>query len=261
VQDSPQLSLVTPYRQRPEYLRLLLSRLSDIRRHEGFTSFELILVEGDAQPTIDHLDGKYDWVRYLYVPLPGVFNRSLLTNRGGEIAKGEYVLPYDVDLLPADGVLSNHVALAAASSLCLVAGYRLQLPEMLSEPVVIPSVNQLVEESAAKKMSLVCPEDSYGALIKYLLCGEKSGVCTCYPRKAFMSVGGLDEKYEGWGPEDQDLIERLCDTGFAHVRSYDLLYYHLPHGREQLWYDQELIDANRARFDEKRRATKTQHLQ
>src|SRR5215213_7329196 len=251
----PKLSLVCSYRRRPAYLDLLLSRLTDIRKHERFTAFELIVVEGDAQPTVDHLAGQYDWVRYLYVPLPGVFNRSLLTNRGAAIAQGEYLMTYDVDLLPGDGVLSNHLALAAASPICLVSGYRLQLPEMLSEPVVIPEVNRLIEESAARRKSLICPEDSHGSLLKYLLCGEKSGVCTCYPMKAFISVGGLDQEFVGWGSEDQDLMGRLCDGGLVLVRSYDLLYYHLPHERDEHWYNSELAEANRARFDEKRRAT------
>jgi GT2 family glycosyltransferase len=254
----PKLSLITPYRQRSAYLRLLLSRLADIWKYDGFTAFELILVEGDVQPSVEHLCGQYEWVRYVYVELPGVFNRSLLINRGAAVAEGEYLMAYDVDLLPADGVLSNHLALATLSPFSLVAGYRLQLPEMLSEPVVIPEVNRLLEESAHKKMSLICPEDGYSALVRYLLCGEKSGVCTCYPIKTFISAGGLDEEFVGWGAEDQDLIERLCDGGLALVRCYDLLYYHLPHEREHNWYDPELVEANRIRFDEKRRATKSQ---
>lgn len=255
MQTSPKLSLVTPYRQRPAHLSLLVSRLANIREQENFTAFELILVEGDTQPTAAHLPDQHEWIRYLHVPLTGAFNRSLLTNRGVAIAKGEYVMAYDVDLLPADGVLSNHLALAMASPISLVAGYRVQLPEMLEEPV-IPDVNSLIEQSAAKRISLVCPEDSHGALLKNLLCQEKGGVSTCYPLEAFISAGGLDENFAGWGPEEQDLMERLCDSGWAFVRSYDLLYYHLPHEREELWYDPELIETNRARFDEKRRTTK-----
>ena len=233
----------------------MLSRLADIRAREGFTDFELILVEGDEQRTVHEKAGHYEWVQYLYVPLSGVFNRALLTNRGAALARGQYLMALDVDLLPADGVLSNHLALASASPISLVGGYRLQLPEMLSEPVVLPDVNRLIEESTAQKKSLICPEDSYGSLVKYLLCQEKCGVCTCYPMKTFISVGGLDEEYTGWGPEDQDLIERVCDTGLALVRCYDLLYYHLPHEREKHWYEPELIAANRTRLDERRRAT------
>lgn len=260
MRNPPTLSLVTAYRRRPAYLNLLLCRLAYIREHEGFTDFELILVEGDAQPSVDNLDDKLEWVQYLYVPVSDVFNRSLLINRGAAIARGQYFFPCDVDLLPADGVLSNHLALAVASPISLVAGYRLQLPEMLLDPV-IPDVNRLLEGSRAQNKSLVCPEDSYGALTKYLLCGEKVGACVCYPRNTFIAVGGLDEQFAGWGPEDQDLIERACDTGFALVRCYDLLYYHLPHDYEKPWYDPRLIEANRARYEEKRRAAKRRETQ
>jgi GT2 family glycosyltransferase len=256
VRTYPKLSLVTAYRARRAHLDLLLSRLADIREGEGFTDFELILVEGDAQPTVADLGERYEWLRYLYVPLPGPFNRALLTNRGAAVSKGEYLMAYDVDLLPAEGVLANHLALATASPVCLVAGYRLQLPEMLSAPVVLPSADQLIEGSGVLRKPLVCPEDSYGSLVKYLLCQEKGGVCTCYPAKAFSAVGGLDEDFVGWGPEEQDLMERICDTDLALVRSYDLLYYHLPHDREEEWYDAVLIAANRERLDERRRASK-----
>jgi len=258
--ETPKLSLATSYRQRSAYLDLLLARLTEIRESEGFTAFELIVVEGDVQPTVEQLADRYDWVRYLYVPLPGTFNRPLLTNRGAAIAKGDYVMPFDVDLLPGDGVLSNHLALAMASPRSVVGGYRLQLPEMLREPV-IPDVNSLLSKSAAQVRALVCPEDSHGALLKYLLCGEKPGVCACYPTSAFIAISGMDEEFEGWSPDDQDLMERMCDTGLAFVRCYDLLYYHLPHEFDNKWHESELVEANRAKFDEKRRASKNEVVQ
>ena len=260
MQTSPRLSLVTSYRQRPEYLDLLLARLTGIREREGFTAFELIVVEGDAQPTVAHLADKYEWVQYLYVPHSGTFNRPLLTNRGAAIAKGDYMMAFDVDLLPGEDVLSNHLALAMSSPRIVVGGYRLQLPEMLREPV-IPDINSLVAKSAAQKKALVCPEDSHGALIKYLLCGEKPGVVACYPTSTFIAIGGMDEEFAGWGPDDQNLMERLCDTGLALVRCYDLLYYHLPHEYENQWHEREFVEANRAKFDQKRRASKNEVVQ
>lgn len=249
------LSLITPYRNREEHLNLMLPHLARIREVEGFDDFELILVEGNAQPTVADRAEKFEWVRYLHVPLPGVFNRGLLANRGAACARGRYLIFHDVDMLPAEGVLAHHVGLASVSPHCLVAGYRIQLPEMPDAPVQLPSVNELVERSSSFKKSLVCEEDTYGSLLKYLLCGERWGASSCYAVEVFRRVGSFDEEFVGWGPEDQDLIERVCDSGKTLVRAYDLLYFHLPHKRDEQWFDPALIEANRNRFDERRRAS------
>jgi predicted glycosyltransferase involved in capsule biosynthesis len=78
-------------------------------------------------------------------------------------------------------------------------------------------------------------------------------VCSCFPAKLFDELGGLFEGYVGWGCEDQDLIERMCLSELTLVRSYDLLYFHLPHGHETGWREAALIAQNRKLFAERRR--------
>lgn len=251
---APRLSLLTAYRRRRSHLRVLLAWLSRLREAEGFTDFELILAEGDARPTAAAaLTEGYGWVRYLHVPMPGVFHKAALLNRAAAAARGRRLVIFDVDLLPAAGVLARHLALASESPRCLVAGYRVQLPRML-DARRLPAPAALFNGLDVHDEWLLCQEDDPYSVREYLVDGQRFGVCPYFPAGAFDSVGGLDEGYVGWGCEDQDLIERVCAGGLTLVRSYDLLYFHLPHGREAGWRDASLTAANRERYAERRRA-------
>jgi len=250
--EQPLLSLLTAYRDREEHLSVLLPWLHRIRETEGFTDFELILVEGDVQPSAEAAAQKYEWIRYLFVPMSGVFHKAVLLNQAAAAARGEYRILFDVDLLPAKGVLARHLMLASESPRCLVSGYRVQLPQML-DPQDLPTASTLLASLDLNDETLLCNEDFPLSLRENLIDGQRFGVCSCFPAKLFVELGGLFEDYVGWGCEDQDLIERMCASHLTLVRSYDLLYFHLPHGHEAGWREASLIAENRKRFAERRR--------
>lgn len=253
-QNRLRLSLLTTYRARKDYLSVLLRWLSRVREVEGFTDFELILVEGDVNPTAAEAATAHDWVRYLHVPMTGVFHKQVLINRAVSLARGDYLIPYDVDLLPAEGVLAKHLELATELPRCLVAGYRVQLPELWGEGEPLPTSGDLVGRMSIKDERLICEEDIYSSLLEYLLEHQRFGVNPCIPAKLFCEVGGVDEHYVGWGAEDQDLIERVCHAGLLLVRPYELLYFHLAHEYEEDWFNAKQTEANRRRLREARSA-------
>lgn len=252
--NSPTLSMLTAYRGRESHLRVLLPWLDRVREAEGFDDFEMVLVEGDAEPTAARLVGARPWVRYAHVPMTGDFNKPVLLNRGAGLARGRFRVIHDVDMLPAEGVLERQLALALSSPRCLVTGYRLQLPEMPPAAGPLPTSVELLREMSDEDLTLICGEDDYGAFLKHLIAREPFGVCPFYPADLFDAVSGLDERYVGWGPEDQDFIDRICERGLTLVRAHDLLYFHMPHENEAGWFDQRLIAANRRRLAEAQRA-------
>jgi hypothetical protein len=249
----PTLSLLTAYRSRASHLDVLLPWLARVREVEQFTDFELILVEGDADATAEGAVGAYDWVRYIHVPMKGVFNKGVLINRAARLARGSYFMVYDVDLLPAEGVLARHVSLALGAPHLLFAGYRVQLLEPLSAGA-LPAAGVLLAGLDDDNPRHICPEDRGGPTLNYLLSNVRFGVCPCYPAHLFQAVGGLHEQYAGWGGEDEDIIEQVCARGLTLVRAYELLYFHLPHEEHQPgWHEPALIEANRQRLAERRR--------
>lgn len=243
----PSLSLLTTYRRRNKHLKVLLQRLARIRENEGFVDFELILIEGDDEPHAAGMIPICDWVLYRYLPMPGIFHKTVLLNEFLTLARGIYLMPFDVDLLPVRGVLAHHLFLARESPYCLIAGYRILLPKML-QIGDIPTAQQVFATLGFCEGGGLGPEDKETALLKYLLNGQRFGICPCFPRAVLQAVGGWHEGYVGWGAEDQDLIERVAATGLTVARAYDLLYLHLPHSREANWTDPALTAANRSRF-------------
>jgi hypothetical protein len=250
---TPRLSLLTAYRGREEHLSVLLPWLQRVRETEGFTDFELVLVEGDIHPTAEATAQTYEWIRYLFVPMSDVFHKAILLNQAAAAARGEYHILFDVDLLPAKGVLARHLMLASESPRCLISGYRVQLPQML-DPQNLPAASTLLASLDLNDETLLCNEDAPLSLRENLIDGQRFGVCSCFPARLVDELGGLFEDYIGWGCEDQDLIERMCASHLTLVRSYDLLYFHLPHGHEVGWRDASLIAENRKRFAERRRS-------
>jgi N-terminal domain of galactosyltransferase len=253
--QSPALSLLTCYRgkEREAHLLTQLRWLERIRAQEGFSDFEVILAEGAAAPTVQGIVSKYDWARHLFIPMTPLFHKSVLLNRAAATARGEYLIPFDVDLLPAEGALALLLKLARASPLCLITGFRLQLSQTPSRQEPLPSSREIRAGLDIEDASLLGPEENPRALRKYLIDGQRFGVCPCFPRERFARVGGCNEDYVGRGPEDQELIERVCATGLTLMRCYDLVYFHLPHGKAVGWDDPQLLAANRQRFTELRR--------
>jgi len=221
----PVLSLLTAYRNRQADLKFLLAYLDHLRNDEGFYDFELILVEDNNRSTMAHCGERYAWVRYQHVPTEGAPKRSCLLNQAASIAGGDYLMAYRMDMLPAEGVLGHHLALACASPHCLIAGYRLRLPARPSTHG-LPPVSELIEKSISLNRPLAAPEDTRQGLLKALLTQERYAMGCCYPRTALEAAGGFNEDAEG--REEQDLIQRVCENGLTLVRSYDLIYFQLP---------------------------------
>lgn len=75
----------------------------------------------------------------------------------------------------------------------------------------------------------------------------------CIPRWAWEKIGGFDERFEVGYFEDDDMILRLKQEGIPTIINYQVEINHLNGGGTTLkqYGEQELMDANRARFEEK----------
>jgi GT2 family glycosyltransferase len=248
------LSLLTAYRARPAHLEVLLDWLNRVRQVDGFAEFELVLVEGSARPVAPTACRHHDWVKYRFVEMPDAFNKSRLLNRAATEARGAFLMPLDVDLLPGPGVLHTHLSLAERSPACLLSGFRIQLPA-IPDHRRGATREEIWEQFNRTDMGLICEEDRYPrSLVERLLDGRRFGVCPCFPAEVFRAAGGYHEGYVGWGAEDQDLVERVCKAGLSLVRCYDLLYLHMPHPADEVgWREERLTSANRTLYFARRK--------
>ena len=165
------------------------------------------------------------------------FHKTLLLNHALGESRGDFVIPLDVDLLPLFSI-STLCSLLIASPQLIIGGYRIMSGH---DPLSMNSCSISVPKPA--------PEDCSGAVYKQLMHGDRFMVCPAYKRLELLSIGGWDERFVGWGCEDQDVLERYCNsTMHICARSRDLLYLHFDHSDQPGWNDPELVNANREHY-------------
>ncbi|NJO19605.1 MAG: glycosyltransferase family 2 protein, partial [Spirulinaceae cyanobacterium RM2_2_10] len=121
-----QLSLLVTYRDRPAQLTSLLHWWQQMAP----AAAELWLLEASAVPSPGLPERLRQLPRshYLHLSCPGVFHKTRALNLGLAAAQGNWVTPFDVDLLPVGATLTRHLAIAQQAPQLLISGYRLLSP-------------------------------------------------------------------------------------------------------------------------------------
>lgn len=234
------LTLIVPYRDRKVHLKTQLLWWQQQTATDLFNCCEILLIELTATPSTwiqAALTGSN--VRYLHLPCTGAFHKTKALNFGLSIATGNWIVPFDVDLIPVGTTLLHHWQIAQSARSLLITGYRL----MHSAPTL--EINQI---DAAIAKATIAPEDMPTALYKHLTRGERFGVVPFFQRSVLEQIGGWDEQFIGWGGEDQDLIERYMSTNYTLCRCPELVYLHLHHPPQPQWNDPELTQRNRQHY-------------
>lgn len=214
----PALSLIVNTFQKPRHLALVLE---SIALQEGARGcFEVIVSDdGSTDETAAIVDsfaaGAGFHVRFVSQPHDG-FRLAAVRNRGARLAAGDYLLFLDGDcILPRD-----HLAAYLERRRPGVAhlGYCARLPEGVSAVLAPGGL------AAADLDAIVPPEERrllarrhrkawWHAVLwhpsKPRLAGGNFGVW----RRDFEMVNGFDERFVGWGQEDDDLGLRLRAAG------------------------------------------------
>lgn len=236
-------SLITIYRNRTQHLQTQLTWWQT-QRGSLSQDYEWIVVEANADPSPGLQEQLASLgVRYVHMQNPGILHKTKALNLGLQCAQGDYLAPFDVDLIPLGQTLQQQLHLATLSPAMLITGYRLMSPYSTIE---IGQIDQSLAEATT------APEDQPTALRKHLLQGERFGVMPFFQCDRLRAIQGWDEGFIGWGAEDQDLLERyLGDTGYF-CRSPQLVYLHLHHEAEAHWREDKIVAANRRKYYQKR---------
>ncbi len=227
------LSLLVTYRQREHYLK---TQLDWWKSSQASIECEIIIIEADEYPSAWIAAEIADTnIKYAYLPCRGAFHKTKALNLGLSLASGEFVAPFDVDLIPLARTLSQQLKIAQLSPHLLVTGYRVMLND---DPINSEAVNS----------SKIAPEDQPTALWKQLINQERFGVVPFFKRDCLLEINGWDEKFIGWGGEDQDIIERYLIGGRFLARFPELVYLHLPHPPNQHWTETAFVNQNRQHY-------------
>ena len=170
-----------------------------------------------VEPLVDH---------YFFLPHDGPFNRSWAINAGvaNSAGRARCVCLFDADIL-ADREFAER-----------------NRERLLADPyaVHLPYVDMFSLDAAASHRAI---RDRIGAgepdvpleVLRGLVLVRPPGACMWMTRDAFERVGGMDERYAGWGGEDDDMLARLELHG--PVPRFTDSFLHLDHPRPPMVND------------------------
>lgn len=243
--NNVKLSLIVTYRQRENHLKSLMKWWETDRAKKICDLCEIILVEVDVLPSKFIQEYLYkDNFQYLHLDDGGLFHKTKALNMGLLHSQGQYIAAFDVDLIPISDTLLKHLEMAQLSPQLLITGYR-----VMSDLEMIDEFNTSIDFSSnIITNTYVAPEDKETALWKHLIRKERFGVVPLFERQRLLEIAGWDEKFIGWGGEDQDIIERYLESGRYLCRSPELVYLHLSHPPNPGWNEPHLIEENRKHY-------------
>ncbi|AFM03187.1 glycosyl transferase [Bernardetia litoralis DSM 6794] len=197
-------SFIVPYRNRDTQIakRCLLSLQNQIFNQNLITDYEVIFIDyGSDKAISDELESfcaDLDKVNYVFNNVRGFFwSRSASINNGIYLAKGEYCIIADVDMIYSPIFLEevdkniNQNTLLHYQCFYLNEGFEYD-KYLENHSLKIENTNQFEKSSKESAMGIVV-----------------------IPTQKLKEIGAFDEYYKLWGVEDKDLNRRLLNYDYS----------------------------------------------
>lgn len=190
------ISVVIPYRNRQDNLEVLLSNLKNVST--TYVDFHLISL-GDAN-TLLSKKCEDAGVNFHYQDYQGLFSIGKAINTGAKLVKGEYILKQDVDCLPYPGLYEKLVEHTISIDDNKFAWANIGVyycnsyfsQKYLHGPVTYETyLNAKYNDSYKEKLKIAC------------------GNCFLVNREHYLEIGGISDRFHGWGWEDYQLLYYL----------------------------------------------------
>ena len=172
---------------------------------------------------------------------------ALCRNLGFEASTGEVIVFNDADTLLASNALEAHARYhaqnpnAAVSSQVWSIAYNKAALDAVQESDVNKSralAHAAIHDASISwsEINNPHPSDNWWAFL--------SAQCS-FNRRDFERVGRWDEKYSGWGVEDNDIGYRVCKAGMRILYVSDIPCFHIDHPLTREQYKQKCRTALR----------------
>lgn len=224
-----ELAVVVPARvrsaERRRNLTATVGALADQDVDRG--RYSITVVEQDTEPRVPAsvvrmVDG------YRFVENAGDFNKAWAFNLGvADSAPTRLLCLLDADSLVERGFV-HHLLTMFGSGRAAFLPYSELL--FMDEASTRRSIRIRFSPGADRALE---PETLRGAVLSSV-----KGFCLCVTRDLFGSCGGFDERFRGWGDEDNDFHDQL--SRIAPVEREPGLMVHLAHPRPHMINDQGL---------------------
>lgn len=218
---STTLNIVLPVRidseDRLDNLKAVLSWVDNI-------GCPIILLEADKTPNLDTLIDSFKHISYHFVEDENpIFHRTKYINDLLRMSKAEIVAVWDADVVLPNSQIDEAIECIKEQDVTIVIPYNgtfyMLSPKQSTWFRVQHDLLRFQNEKLMSPMGRVACGGIY--LVK---------------RKRYLSLGGDNEKFVGWGPEDAERLHRIQIAGdkARWIKSGPL--YHLHHARND-WSD------------------------
>lgn len=216
-------SYIIPFRQdsskRREYnLRVILKWLT------YFSNLEIIIVEQDE---VSHLDTKAFGknCKHVFIYNPGSFNKSWAINVGFRHSSGQVIAIGDCDLFMDKLALTNSLN-QCLNTFDAINPYSdlIDLSKEISDEVSVLDIDASILENHTIDKN----REQSGEYLCF------SGGIILLKRSLFEKIGGFDERFEGWGGEDDAMDVRIRAFTQNILQTENQTAFHLWHHRNSL---------------------------
>jgi predicted glycosyltransferase involved in capsule biosynthesis len=192
---------------------------------------EVIIINDDKQidPTMKSIKMNQPNAKLLFCENDGEFRKSYCFNMAAEIATGDILCFYDVDVLvPWDQLKDafNIISNGCADHVYPFNGIFIDVKKrffdyFMSEEGI--NMEVLRNEVTSTKLGF------FNGNIN-VISDNSPGGCNVISRKAFDRIGGYDDSFIGWGFEDTDFLERSKKKNAVTYLGFKEKYlFHLEH--------------------------------
>ena len=191
--------------------------------HDYFPSIEIIIVEQDSKSKLD-IDKGFD-IKHLFIYNPGPFNRSWAFNCASNNTTKEIFIFTDADIfLDKEGYDE-----------CFNAA---EFFEAIT-PNKIEISNVTIEEEKSNQILFLNKRKLHSF----------AGGMLIITRAAFEKIGGWDERFEGWGGEDDAMSHVIYNQ--LRSKTLNIPNYHIDHPHENIsGNNHPQYESNRALVEE-----------
>lgn len=205
--------------------------LESIRRQTVYPS-EIIVAE-DGEDTLTKIVIKQ---YQIIIPIDLVhltqedkgFRKTIILNKALAIAKGDYIIQIDGDIIMDSHFVEDHLAFSRKG--CFVCGGRAKFDEFATNRILKVADYRPTFLSKGLGLRMNAIRCKWLAYIFYNYPKSPVGCNMAYWRDDIIMINGYNNEYIGWGKEDYDLGQRLVKSGVESKRlKFCALAFHLYH--------------------------------
>lgn len=238
--ENIKVSVIVPVYNRLEHLRALFICLLN----QKIQPYELIITDdGSSEKVLDYIGDLIEKakfkIKHIYQEDRG-FRKTRALNNAVRESEGEYLIFCDQDLIFPNDYIEKMLRNAKKNEYLMGRAHNTEFEE---KKLILEKLNKTKDYCIIKE---IVPQKYFENMLhQYRLdkkrrilqrfCLNKRGIRLAGMsyglfKEDYLKVNGYDEKYQGWGYEDDDFGNRLCVSGVkSRELKTDLIQLHLYH--------------------------------